>query len=588
MLQIKEFEETLLYHPIQSSGPIPTILDSEGVYPYESYVETAERATLKNFNMILIENDYVRIKVCSDLGGKVCSIVDRKNGKEVLYDAGAVRPVRILPRMAFISGGIEVSFPVSHTPVQIERVHYKWDQIDGRLYLWCGEKELSCGMQWTVEYSLGESDTFLTQRTMFYNPTLKNHPWMSWSNAAVPAREDSELHFPNGEVLCHNDQLTNLQWDDKKHGLLNQHDKMSGFFWKRPDRYAFGVYTPSLDCGLYHIADPSEVPGIKLWTYGIGRDEKWAHASSQGKNSYIEIQASPIMDQSIKSELGPGEQQVHTEFWIPSAARMTIEEIKLPKVQLISPSGIPRFDWVERKQIVPWVKLLGTYRSKNVAKIPSPPSLVDNTWPPSGMDELEEAIKWAISFTYKDKQETWRYYFGVWQAGRGKLEDALETFSDVSIEWARLVEARILIHAKREYQKAVNALNKINSISLSLHPQVVIERDIALSFLGEKAHGEREQWLDQVASIEDDELIERRIFLLYDSAYYKKANDWLESRCFSLVHQRYVRTKLWYKIQKKLGTENEKEVPESLGEDRLAAFGQYRVYEGDHSLKENK
>jgi hypothetical protein len=582
VFHIKEFEETLLYHPIQSAGPIPTFLDSEGVYPYESYVETAGRPTLKNFKMILIENDYVRIKVCPDLGGKICSIVDRKNGKEVLYDAGAVRPVRILPRMAFISGGIEVSFPVSHTPVLIEPVHYKWEQIATRLYLWCGEKEVSYGMQWTVEYSLGESDAFLTQRTMFYNPTLKSHPWMSWSNAAVPAREDSELHFPNGEVLCHSDQLTTLQWDDKKYGLLNQHDKMAGFFWKKPECYAFGVYTPSLDRGLYHIADPSEVPGIKLWTYGIGRDEKWAHASSHGKNSYIEIQAGPIMDQSIKNELGPGEQQIHTEFWIPSAVHRPIKEIDLPQVQLISPSNIPRFDWVERKQVVLWVKLVETYISKNAAQIPSPPPLMDNIWPPSGMDELGEAIKWGISVTDKDKQEVWRYYLGIWQAGRGQFEDALETLSDVSIEWARLVEARILIHVKKTYQKAVDTFKKIKSTSLALHPQVVIERDIALSFLGEKTLVEREKWLDQVSSLEDDELIERRILLLYDSGNYEKANEWLESRHFSLVHQRYVRSKLWYELQKKLGNENDKEAPESLGEDRLATFGQYRVYKGDH------
>ncbi|PLS18754.1 DUF5107 domain-containing protein [Bacillus sp. M6-12] len=580
MLQIHEFKETLLNHRIQSSGPIPTILDSEGVYPYESYVETAERPDLKEYQMVVMENRFISIKVCPDLGGKVYSITDKKSGREVLYDSGAVRPVRILPRMAFISGGIEVSFPISHTPVQIEQVQYKWEQIDNRLYLWCGEREISSGMHWTVEYSIGESDAFLTQRALFYNSTSKKQPWMSWSNAAVPAREDSLLHFPKGQVLCHSDQLTTIQWDSEKYGLLKQHDRMSGYFWEKPECNAFGVYTPSLGCGLYHIADSKQVPGIKLWTYGIGRDERWAHVSSLGENSYIEIQAGPIVDQSIKEELEPGEHHVHTEYWIPSAVPLTIEEIDLPQVQLIPPNVIPQFEWIERRKVTPWMNLLQVYESQNKNDIPPAPSLVENIWPPSGMEDLGDALNWAISVTENEENEVWRYYFGVWQAGTGQFEKALEVLKNVSIDWARLVEARILIHAHNSCQEAVKTLKQIKSVSLSLHPQVVIERDIALSHLGEIALAERKMWLDQVASLEDEELIERKISLLYDSGQYEEAHELLESRSFSLVHQRYERSKLWLDLQKKLGKKIDKEFPGSLGEDRLAAFGQYRVFEG--------
>ena len=119
---------------------------------------------------------------------------------------------RILPRMAFISGGIEVSFPIAHTPVQIEAVHAFAEQIEDRLYVWCGEREVRYGMHWTVEYSLGEKDRFLTQRTTFMNPTSEAHAWMSWSNAALPARADSQFHFPTGRVLRHADVLEELEW----------------------------------------------------------------------------------------------------------------------------------------------------------------------------------------------------------------------------------------------------------------------------------------------------------------------------------------------------------------------------------------
>ena len=66
--------------------------------------------------------------------------------------------------MAFISGGLEVSFPISHTPSQIETLHLQVVEHSDRCYVYCGETELRFGMQYTLEFSLGAGDNFLTQR----------------------------------------------------------------------------------------------------------------------------------------------------------------------------------------------------------------------------------------------------------------------------------------------------------------------------------------------------------------------------------------------------------------------------------------
>ena len=46
---------------------------------------------------------------------------------------------------------------------------------------------------------------------------------------------------------------------------------MTGYFWKTKDTNAFGAFTPSFGTGLYHVADESVAPGIKLWSYGGDR-----------------------------------------------------------------------------------------------------------------------------------------------------------------------------------------------------------------------------------------------------------------------------------------------------------------------------
>ena len=81
-----------------------------------------------------------------------------------------IRYTRILPRFYFVAGGIEVSFPIAHSPSQNEKVLYKIEKDQSRTYVTCGERELRFGMQWSVEYSLGPDDAFLTQRVRYHNP----------------------------------------------------------------------------------------------------------------------------------------------------------------------------------------------------------------------------------------------------------------------------------------------------------------------------------------------------------------------------------------------------------------------------------
>ena len=150
------------------------------------------------------------------------------------------------PRFYFVAGGIEVSFPISHSPTQNEIVLYKIDKEKDRIYISCGERELRFGMQWTVEYSLGADDNFLTQRVVFHNPGTRAYPWMSWSNAAVPSAPDTEYHFPSGKVLSHSSVIDSIDW--KTQGPKRESDikEMTGYFWKTRDANTFGAFTPSL------------------------------------------------------------------------------------------------------------------------------------------------------------------------------------------------------------------------------------------------------------------------------------------------------------------------------------------------------
>lgn len=507
LLKIRKYTQVIPTHGLVPAGPIPTAFDPDGYYPYPSFSATSPKAEPRKYQMLSLENDLLKVVLCPDLGGRVQSLFHKPSGKESLFLPKTIRPTRILPRMAFLSGGIETSFPISHSPVQIETLAWRTATEGGRIYAWCGEREVHAGMHWTVEFSLGPGEAFLSQRTLFHNPGKKSQTWMSWSNAAVAARPDTMLDFPGGPVLVHNDKLATIDW--KRQGPERQKDirRMTGYFWKKPDVNAFGAYTPSLGVGLYHVADPRHCPGIKLWSYGQGKDRAWA---KEAGGDYLEIQAGPLKDQSRKGTLKPGQTRVHREFWIPSGRRLNIRELKLPSPPLIAESRIPRFGWV-RKPV---------------------------TQPP------------ALKKLQASKNEKF-----LALAGR-------------------------ILRQKKRFEASLACFEKMMSGELTLHPQVVVERDMTLQAMGPKALAARRYWLEEADWKSDQRLIERWALWLADSGRNAESEKLLAGTKFQKIHQRYFRSELWIRVRM-AQEKNSANPPSSLGEDDLAKFGAYRDHDKD-------
>lgn len=571
----KESQETILTHLLVPAGPVPTAFDPNGVYPYVSFSETSNRPEPVEYRIIILENDRMKVTICPDLGGKVISIVLKPSGKEILYVPDVIRPTRILPRFYFIAGGIEVSFPISHSPTQNDYVLYSIERTADRIYVTCGERELRFGMQWSVEYSLGPVDDFLTERVVYHNPGTIAYPWMSWSNAALPSAADTKFDFPKGTVLSHSSVIDTIDWKSEGPSYEADIKEMTGYFWKTRDANAFGIFTPSLGTGLYHVAEEFISPGMKLWSYGRGADSIWATLSTASQAFYVEMQGGPIGDQSVKLELQPNETRWHMEFWIPADKPMDIYSSKVPAVRLRPLKAVPLFGWARPIEVSIWEKLREAYTADST--LPEPPSVLKCCWAPSGMEDLKQAFEWVIEKSDTEKSNAWKFYFGTWLAGRGESGQAIKILLESRTDVARAFLARLL-RLNGDNKGAADAYNSIQARWLQLHPQVVVERDKVLRNLGKGTLKVREELLKQVDALKDEWIIERRVQLLIDKGDAIAAKSLLLSTDFQKVHQTYTRTNLWCQICDILH-ERFEPIPESLGEDRLARFGAYREFE---------
>lgn len=570
-----EFDSLVLTHALVPAGPVPSAFDINGVYPYPSYAETARRPVPVAYRFIRLENNHVSVTICPDLGGKVVSMIHKPTGREVLYVPEVIRPVRILPRFYFVAGGIEVSFPISHSPSQNEKTAYRVDRLKDRIYVTCGERELRFGMQWSVEYSLASRDTFMTQRVVLHNPGKTPYPWMSWSNAALPSDPGTLFHFPAGQVLSHSSVLDTIDWESQGPRREDDIREMTGYFWITRDANAFGAFTPSLGSGLYHVSDEKIAPGMKLWSYGNGMDREWATLSTASPDPYIEIQGGPIHDQSIKRELLPGERRWHSEYWIPAARPADIRSLCVPQVKLRPVSSVPLFGWARAETVDPWLELMRAAAGE--CSYPNPPGPEEMTWAPSGMEDLGPAFRGAIGEAGPEMADLWTFHYGTWLAGRGDTLEAIRILSECRSGAARALLGRLLYLAG-DAEGAAEAFRSIREEWLLIHPQVATERDKVLRALGRQTLTERDYWLQRTGALEDEWVMERRVQWLIDNGEAERARELLLSIPFQKIHQSYTRTALWFQVCDALGSERFP-IPRSLGEDRLAGFGSYREFE---------
>ena len=125
------------------------------IYPYPAYDNLTTEKKDKTYNMVFLENEYVKIGILPELGGKVFEAVDKTNGYDFIYHQHVIKPALISLLGAWISGGIEWDIPHHHRATSFLPVQYKIEEnADGSKTVWVGELELRDRMGWAVGLTL--------------------------------------------------------------------------------------------------------------------------------------------------------------------------------------------------------------------------------------------------------------------------------------------------------------------------------------------------------------------------------------------------------------------------------------------------
>ncbi|MFC1614851.1 DUF5107 domain-containing protein, partial [Gemmatimonadota bacterium] len=309
------------------------------VYPYPLMDKLTDDRKDVGYNAVYLENDYVKICIVPQLGGRLFSALDKTNGYDFFYRQSVIKPALIGVLGAWISGGVEWNIPHHHrTTTYIECDYRLEENPDGSKTVWLGEIERRHRTKWMVGLTLHPDKSYIETTVKYFNRTPYAQSFLYWANVAVHADSSYQIIFPPGtEYATYHGKTEFSAWPvshstyrgvDYSGGVdlswwKNHPSPVSWFCWNSPEDFLAG-YNHGKKAGVVHVANHHLVPGKKLWEWGPGPvGRMWDKMLTETDGSYIELMVGSYSDnQPDYSWCQPYMVKEVKQYWYP------IREIK--------------------------------------------------------------------------------------------------------------------------------------------------------------------------------------------------------------------------------------------------------------------
>ena len=314
------------------------------VYPLAFTESVSEEATLRDWDAIHLENEYVRLVVLPELGGRIHVGYDKTTGYDFFYRNNVIKPALVGLAGPWISGGVEFNWPQHHRPATYLPVEASIEHDDdGTVTVWCHDHDPFARMsaQHGVRLRAGSSVVELAVR--LHNRTDERQTFLWWANVAAAVHDDYQSFFPEDVryVADHARRaLTAFPEADRPYygvdypARAQTDPEANRIDWYKnipvPTSYMivdsgqdfFGGYDHAAGAGFVHWAERRLSPGKKQWTWGTGPlGQAWDAQLTDGDGPYVELMAGVYTDnQPDFSWLLPGETKVFTQYWYPIPA----------------------------------------------------------------------------------------------------------------------------------------------------------------------------------------------------------------------------------------------------------------------------
>ncbi len=113
------------------------------VYPHPVIEKIEDEKHDQAYTAVFIENEYLKIMVLPELGGRIQRAYDKIKKRDFVYYNQVIKPALVGLAGPWISGGIEFNWPQHHRPSTFSPVDYKiQENADGSKTVWVNELEV--------------------------------------------------------------------------------------------------------------------------------------------------------------------------------------------------------------------------------------------------------------------------------------------------------------------------------------------------------------------------------------------------------------------------------------------------------------
>lgn len=313
------------------------------VYPYPYTGKLSDNKLDKIYKAIILENEFIKICVLPELGGRLYYAQDKTNGYDFVYRNNVIKPALIGMTGAWISGGVEWNVPHHHRASTFSPVDYKTEEReDGSKTVWVGEYEKRSETRWLVGLTLYPGKSYVEVSMKYLNVTPVVNSFLFWANAAVHANENYQVIFPPDVERATFHSKTSFTDFPISHQVYQGIDFTKGVdvsWWKNttsPTSYfAWGTekdFMAGIDhgknAGTAIIADHYLFPGKKFWNWGNNDVQRmWDKMLTDSDGPYLEMMTGFYSDnQPDYSWINPYGLKSGTMYYYPVKNMNSVKE----------------------------------------------------------------------------------------------------------------------------------------------------------------------------------------------------------------------------------------------------------------------
>jgi Domain of unknown function (DUF5107) len=302
------------------------VFGQESLMPYQLCDNYDRSQTEGSLPAIFIENEKLKLMLYPTLGGRLASIYDKEQQRELLFCNPVFQPANLGILNAWFSGGIEWNAIIpGHTPFGCAPIFAGVIETEKGPILRLYEFERRREAAWQIDLFLPPDEAKLWIHPKLINPNTHSIQAYWWTNIAAPLEEGLRILSPADYCIEHvqpDDHLESFPFPHRQGydgSYPTNYNYAASVFFRRPKQerpWLSAVYEDGH--ALLHTSTPTAL-GRKLFVFGgHAGGQRWMdYLSIPGKGNYIELQAGITPTQNQQVTLGPNEKLEWTECIMP-------------------------------------------------------------------------------------------------------------------------------------------------------------------------------------------------------------------------------------------------------------------------------